>query len=224
MLAGEALAVVEGVERPLRRWDVLHCPSGTKHVIVGAVTGPAWCSRSARETVQGATNGAVTRRTMPRERQAPASSTTRPTRRWRTRAYRRAGRCPTARLASPLDAGDQSASGSRPPRRRRPRARARARRAVRRTAPTRPRSARPCTPPPSSWWTRSARSATVAPSGSANGSSSTLPAARGKTRISPVSAQIASRSRSRLSSSSTDTATTPDNACGESPQAPCTAT
>jgi hypothetical protein len=53
----------------------------------------------------------------------------------------------------------------------------------------------------------------------ANGSSSTRPLRRGKTRISPVSAQIASHSRSRLSSSSTDTATAADNGPGDSPRA-----
>jgi quercetin dioxygenase-like cupin family protein len=36
VLAGEALAVVEGQERALRQWDLLHCPAGTNHVIVGA--------------------------------------------------------------------------------------------------------------------------------------------------------------------------------------------
>jgi quercetin dioxygenase-like cupin family protein len=40
VLAGEALAIVEGVERPLRQWDFLHCPPGTNHVIVGAGDGP----------------------------------------------------------------------------------------------------------------------------------------------------------------------------------------
>ncbi len=35
VLAGEALAIVEGEERPLRQWDFLHCPPGTSHVIVG---------------------------------------------------------------------------------------------------------------------------------------------------------------------------------------------
>ncbi|MFL5979048.1 MAG: cupin domain-containing protein [Gaiellaceae bacterium] len=36
VLAGEALAIVEGQERPLRQWDFLHCPAGTRHVLVGA--------------------------------------------------------------------------------------------------------------------------------------------------------------------------------------------
>ena len=40
VLAGEALLIVEGEERPLRRWDFVHCPAGTRHVIVGAGDGP----------------------------------------------------------------------------------------------------------------------------------------------------------------------------------------
>jgi uncharacterized cupin superfamily protein len=36
VLAGEALLIVEGQERPLRQWDFVHCPPGTKHVVVGA--------------------------------------------------------------------------------------------------------------------------------------------------------------------------------------------
>jgi uncharacterized cupin superfamily protein len=39
VLAGEALLIVEGEERPLRQWDFVHCPAGTKHVIVGAGAG-----------------------------------------------------------------------------------------------------------------------------------------------------------------------------------------
>ena len=36
VLSGEALLLVEGEERPLRRWDFVHCPAGTKHIILGA--------------------------------------------------------------------------------------------------------------------------------------------------------------------------------------------
>jgi uncharacterized cupin superfamily protein len=36
VLAGEALLLVEGEERPLRQWDFVHCPPGTKHIILGA--------------------------------------------------------------------------------------------------------------------------------------------------------------------------------------------
>ena len=41
VVAGEALLIVEGEERPLRAWDFVHCPPGTNHVIVGAGEGPA---------------------------------------------------------------------------------------------------------------------------------------------------------------------------------------
>lgn len=41
LLAGEALLLVEGEERPLRQWDFVHCPPGTKHIIVGAGNGPS---------------------------------------------------------------------------------------------------------------------------------------------------------------------------------------
>ena len=40
VLSGEALAILEGEERPLRQWDFVHCPAGTNHVIVGAGDGP----------------------------------------------------------------------------------------------------------------------------------------------------------------------------------------
>jgi uncharacterized cupin superfamily protein len=40
ILAGEALLIVEGEERRLRRWDLVHCPPRTQHVIVGAGDGP----------------------------------------------------------------------------------------------------------------------------------------------------------------------------------------
>ena len=41
VLAGEALLIVEGEERPLQEWDFVHCPAGTIHVIVGAGDGPS---------------------------------------------------------------------------------------------------------------------------------------------------------------------------------------
>jgi uncharacterized cupin superfamily protein len=40
VLAGEALLIVEGEERPLRQWDFVHCPPEAKHIIVGAGEGP----------------------------------------------------------------------------------------------------------------------------------------------------------------------------------------
>ena len=65
VLAGEALLIVEGVERPLRQWDFVPCPPETKHTIVGAgdapcvvlavgardrSMGPAWGGYTADET------------------------------------------------------------------------------------------------------------------------------------------------------------------------------
>jgi uncharacterized cupin superfamily protein len=40
VLAGEALLIAEGEERPLRQWDFIHCPVRMNHVIVGAGSGP----------------------------------------------------------------------------------------------------------------------------------------------------------------------------------------
>jgi len=65
VLAGEALLIVEGEERPLRQWDYVHCPAGTEHVVVGAgdtnclvlavgardrSTGPDWGGYGVDET------------------------------------------------------------------------------------------------------------------------------------------------------------------------------
>jgi uncharacterized cupin superfamily protein len=36
VLSGECVAIVEGQERRMRRWDFLHCPPGTRHIMVGA--------------------------------------------------------------------------------------------------------------------------------------------------------------------------------------------
>jgi uncharacterized cupin superfamily protein len=41
VLAGEALLIIEGEERPLHPWDFVHCPPETKHTIVGAGDGPS---------------------------------------------------------------------------------------------------------------------------------------------------------------------------------------
>jgi uncharacterized cupin superfamily protein len=40
VLAGEAVLLIEGQERPLRRWDFVHCPPRTEHIIIGAADGP----------------------------------------------------------------------------------------------------------------------------------------------------------------------------------------
>jgi uncharacterized cupin superfamily protein len=40
VLSGEAVLIVEGEERPLKRWDFVHCPPGTRHAFVGAGDDP----------------------------------------------------------------------------------------------------------------------------------------------------------------------------------------
>jgi uncharacterized cupin superfamily protein len=40
VVEGECLLIVEGEERPLRRWDYFHCPPGVTHSFVGAGDGP----------------------------------------------------------------------------------------------------------------------------------------------------------------------------------------
>ena len=61
VLAGEALLIVEGEERPLRQWDFVHCPPGTKHVIVGAGEGQCLVlAVGARDRSTGADWGGYT--------------------------------------------------------------------------------------------------------------------------------------------------------------------
>ena len=40
VLHGEGVLIVEGEERPLRKWDFVHCSPGTKHGFAGAGDGP----------------------------------------------------------------------------------------------------------------------------------------------------------------------------------------
>ena len=40
VLHGECIVILEGQERRLRRWDLVHCPAGTEHIFVGAGDGP----------------------------------------------------------------------------------------------------------------------------------------------------------------------------------------
>jgi uncharacterized cupin superfamily protein len=61
VLAGEALLIVEGEERPLGRWDLVHCPAGTKHTIVGAGDAPCVVlAVGARDGREGAEWGGYT--------------------------------------------------------------------------------------------------------------------------------------------------------------------
>jgi uncharacterized cupin superfamily protein len=59
ILAGEAVLVIEGEERPLRQWDFVHCPPGTKHMIVGAGDTPCLVlAVGARDLATGSEWGA----------------------------------------------------------------------------------------------------------------------------------------------------------------------
>jgi uncharacterized cupin superfamily protein len=61
VLAGEAVLVIEGDERRLRRWDFVHCPPGTNHTIVGAGTTPCLVlAVGARDRSTGPQWGAYT--------------------------------------------------------------------------------------------------------------------------------------------------------------------
>jgi len=61
VLDGEALLIAEGEERPLRRWDFVHCPPDMNHVIVGAGHGPClMLCVGARERTTGPAWGAYT--------------------------------------------------------------------------------------------------------------------------------------------------------------------
>jgi uncharacterized cupin superfamily protein len=42
VLGGECLLLLDGVERPLRAWDFVHCEPDAAHVFVGAGNGPCW--------------------------------------------------------------------------------------------------------------------------------------------------------------------------------------
>src|SRR5262245_6582311 len=61
VLSGEALAIVEGEERELRAWDLLHSPEGTEHGVGGPAKARASCSRAALEASRGGLSGVATR-------------------------------------------------------------------------------------------------------------------------------------------------------------------
>lgn len=60
LLSGEAVLLVEGQERPLRPWDFVHLPPGTRHAVVGAGDGPCTLlAIGARDHIdQGCSGGA----------------------------------------------------------------------------------------------------------------------------------------------------------------------
>jgi uncharacterized cupin superfamily protein len=86
VLAGEALLIIEGEERPLRQWDFVHGPPETKHTIIGAgdapcvvlaigarirSTGPGWGGYTVDETAVRHHAGVETETTEAKEAYAP---------------------------------------------------------------------------------------------------------------------------------------------------------
>jgi uncharacterized cupin superfamily protein len=53
VLSGECLLIVEGEERRLRAWDLVHCPPGTTHAFVGAGEGPCVILMAGARTEEG---------------------------------------------------------------------------------------------------------------------------------------------------------------------------
>jgi uncharacterized cupin superfamily protein len=61
VLFGEALLIVEGQERPVKKWDFVHCPPETRHAFVGAGDGPCGIlAMSSREFQTSGSWGAYT--------------------------------------------------------------------------------------------------------------------------------------------------------------------
>jgi len=61
VVAGDALLIIEGEERPLRQWDFVHCPPNAQHTIVGGGAGPCIVvAVGAREHQDGAGWGGYT--------------------------------------------------------------------------------------------------------------------------------------------------------------------
>ena len=83
VLSGEALLVVEGEERPLRRWDSSTARPGRSTSSSVREKGPVSSWPSARASTSGARTGARTRWTRRLSATVPASARRRPTERRR---------------------------------------------------------------------------------------------------------------------------------------------
>ena len=84
VLSGEGLLIVEGQERPLRKWDFVHCPPRTRHAFVGAGDEPLvlLCASSRQFQKDGpwghflaTRRPPATTRVRPRTRRTPTSPT-----------------------------------------------------------------------------------------------------------------------------------------------------
>jgi uncharacterized cupin superfamily protein len=52
VLAGECLLLVEEEERPLRAWDFVHCPGGTRHAFVATGDDPCIIAMAGARTAE----------------------------------------------------------------------------------------------------------------------------------------------------------------------------
>ena len=103
VLAGEGVLVIEGQERPLRRWDFVHCPAGTEHVIVAAGSGPLVVLWVGAGVNRPGRTGAPTRWTKRPGDMVPASTRRPPTRISPTPVSRSIGTRATGRVCCLID-------------------------------------------------------------------------------------------------------------------------
>jgi hypothetical protein len=86
---GQALLIIEGEERPLRAWDLIHCPAGVRHVTLGQAQFPASWWPLGRAIARQAATGAHIPSTLPRCDIVPGSGKKRPSRTKSTQGMRR---------------------------------------------------------------------------------------------------------------------------------------
>ncbi len=100
VVSGEAVLIVEGEERPLRRWDFFHCPPQTRHVIVGAGSGPCVViavGARERDELGFPADKVAKRHGASVERRRPTVTSRTPTSRRASRPHTATAGCPTSR-------------------------------------------------------------------------------------------------------------------------------
>ena len=112
VLAGQALLIIEGDERPLRAWDLIHCPAGVSHVILGQAQVPASWWPLGRAIARRAPTGAPIPSTLPPCDIAPGSGKKRPSRTKPTQGCVDASRWPSTLTGGPGQRSDCSTSPS----------------------------------------------------------------------------------------------------------------
>lgn len=77
VLSGKGVLIVEGQERPLKQWDFIHCPPGTKHAFAGAGSEPfvLLCASSRQFQKEGPWGSYVADETASRYNASPPEDT-----------------------------------------------------------------------------------------------------------------------------------------------------